>query len=309
MATTAFRTLLKHEYERGNARSIVAITRLMLTDAFVCGASDIHIDPTPDITLVRLRIDGLLATAYSLPKECHLELISHIKILSRLRIDEHLRPQDGRFTFVLPDSATEFDIRVSTLPTQHGECTVLRLLVTPVDDISLTRLGVTDEQEVELRRALTSSHGMVLIVGPTGSGKTTTLYGIIRELSGSERSIISIEDPIEYSLPGARQVQVQHGLTFAAGLRAILRQDPDIIIVGEMRDPETATLAVGAAHTGHLVLSTLHATSAESAFARLEELGVSRRRLQAIDILIIAQRLIRNHDGPGRHGEFTFLHA
>lgn len=311
MASTVFRTLLQHECERTDTRSIIAITRLMLADAFASVASDIHIDPGFQQTLVRLRIDGELSDVYSLPVDCHQELISRLKILARLRIDEHTTPQDGRFTFKAPDSSNEFDVRISILPTQHGESAVLRLLVPPEGKNSLAELGMTERQQDELTDILERTHGIVLIVGPTGSGKTTTLYALIHELLDAHRSIVSIEDPIEYSLPGVRQVQVrpQHGLSFAEGLRAILRQDPDIIVIGEIRDSETANIAMNAARTGHLVLSTLHAIDTEGTFARLEELGVSRSRLESIRPMIISQQLIRIQGAAGRRGKFTFFYV
>lgn len=292
-------------------RSIASITRLIIADAFANKASDIHLDPTPLLTTVRLRIHGNLLSAYSLPAECHPELISRLKILSRLRIDEHICPQDGRFTFRVPDSSTEFDVRVSILPANYGESAVMRLLTPFNEQISLTNLGLTDDYRQAIQIALAQPHGMIVVVGPTGSGKTTTVYAFIRELLETQRLIVSIEDPIEYSIPGVRQIQVQpeHGLSFAEGLRALLRQDPDVIVVGEIRDAETANLAVQAAHTGHLVLSTLHAIGVHEAFARLGELGVAHQRLAAIQITIIGQRLARDADGEGRHGEFTLLHA
>lgn len=311
MAFTVFRTLLQHECERTSGRSIITIARLMLADAFANGASDIHVDPNPQQTHVRLRIDGELAISYFLPLDCHTELVSRLKILSRLRIDEHNSPQDGRFVFKIPDSPEEFDVRVSILPTQHGESVVLRLLVPPGGKDSLAELGLTEQQREQITDVLGLTHGIVLIVGPTGSGKTTTLYALIRELLDAHRSIVSIEDPVEYSLPGVRQVQVrpQHGLSFAEGLRAILRQDPDIIVIGEIRDSETANIAMNAARTGHLVLSTLHAVDAEGTFARLEELEVSRSRLESVRLVIISQQLIRIQGVAGRRGKFTFFNV
>lgn len=311
MAPTAHRTLLRHELSRTDARSIVTIARLMLSDAHASKASDIHIDPAPDATRVRLRIDGELSDSYAIPAAFHNELVSRLKILSRLRIDEHFSPQDGRFTFAVPDTDIRFDVRISILPTQFGESVVLRLLIPPSEGTSFAGLGLQEDQLVDVEQMLHSSHGLVLIVGPTGSGKTTTLYALIRALAQANRSIISIEDPIEYSVPGVRQVQVQpnYGLTFAEGLRAILRQDPDVIVVGEIRDAETASLAVNAAHTGHLVLSTVHAVNADGMFARFKELGIARARFQSIHILVVAQTLVRNPGREGRRGEFTLLYA
>lgn len=311
MASSAFRTLLEHELDRMNARSIISITTLMIADAHAQRASDIHIDPYYSNTQIRLRIDGLLQDSYFIPASCHAELIARLKILSRLRTDEHFVPRDGGFRFALPNDGLSFDIRLSIVPTQYGESAVLRLLVPLENGDSLGKLGMDCEQENIVLEMLRGAQGMVLIVGPTGSGKTTTLYALIQQLIGTHRSIVSIEDPIEYSIHGIRQMQVvpHHGLTFAEGLRAILRQDPDIIVLGEMRDAETANLAVNAAHTGHLVISTLHATNAAGARARLEELGVGARRLDSIRTLVIAQSLVKKIETNGRQAEFELRHA
>lgn len=283
----------------------------MIADAHAQNASDIHIDPSRSKTQVRLRVDGLLQDPYTIPANRHAELVARLKILSRLRTDEHMLPRDGGFRFTLPNDGPSFDIRISIVPTQYGESVVLRLLMPPENADSLANLGMNPEQENATLEMLKGPHGMVLVVGPTGSGKTTTLYALIRHLAPTRRSIVSIEDPIEYSIPGIRQIQVmqQHGLTFAEGLRAVLRQDPDVIVLGEMRDAETANLTVNAAHTGHLVLSTLHATSAASARARLEELGINGHRFDSVRVLVIAQKLVRRSGASGRQAEFELHYA
>lgn len=311
MPPSAFRLLLERELARTDAKSIISISTFMIADAYSCRASDIHIDPDHSGTQVRLRIDGLLQDPYSIPADFHTELIARLKILSRLRTDEHFAPQDGGFRFILPNEESFFDVRLSVIPTRYGESAVLRLLIPPENVGSLAKLGMDHGQENAVVEALENTHGMVLIVGPTGSGKTTTLYALVRRLARSGRSIISIEDPIEYSIPGIRQVQVmpQHGLSFAEGLRALLRQDPDIIVLGEMRDAETANLALNAAHTGHLILSTLHSADGAGARSRLEELGIEKRRLEAIRTLVIAQRLIKVPGKKGRRAEFELHHA
>lgn len=294
MVPGAYRNLLLKEISSLGERSIIAIVNLMILDAEARRASDIHIDPIPGKSLVRLRIDGLLRQAYVLPGACHAELIARLKILSGLRIDEHLSPQDGRLRAETRTTKASFDVRISILPTQHGECAVLRLLTPRKKGETLRDLGFTEEQEVHVLEVLTQRYGMVLTVGPTGCGKTTTLYLLVQHLLRHAPSIVSIEDPIEYSIPGVRQIQVlpRVGLTFAEGLRAILRQDPDVIVVGEIRDTETASLAISAAHTGHLVLSTLHATNARGAQSRLAELNVSPTRLNLVRPFIIAQKLV-----------------
>ena len=272
-------------------------------------ASDIHIDPFPKETVVRFRIDGLLRTICTIPPPLHPEVIARIKILAGLRIDVHQTPQDGRFRLAasaVTDQNDVCDIRVSILPTQHGENAVIRLLArrmgrtgaemgTGMGVGSLADLGFHrgDIQNVEI--ALKKRSGLILITGPTGSGKTTTLYTLITMLQSGTVSIVTLEDPIEYSINGIRQVQVDHkyGMTFATGLRAILRQDPDIMMIGEIRDKETATIAVHSALTGHLVISTLHTNSAMAALPRLRDMGVDPYLISATLSLVVGQRLLR----------------
>ncbi len=266
------------------------IIEIILHEADRAGASDIHVDPGSNEVLVRFRADGLLAVERRVPKALHAGLISRIKILARLRTDLHNMPQDGRLT-------REFgggDIRASIMPTHYGEAAVLRILKDKPDFARLETLGVNVIDVARLEAAMARKQGMVLITGPTGSGKTTTLYSLLRLVS-PERLVVTIEDPVEYVLPSARQVQVDaaHGLTFAAGLRSILRQDPDVIMVGEIRDAETAHIAIHASLTGHLVLSTLHTNDALSVVVRFLDMGVAPYLIAATLETIVAQRLVR----------------
>jgi type II secretory ATPase GspE/PulE/Tfp pilus assembly ATPase PilB-like protein len=257
-------------------------------------SSDLHIDPYEEKLCLRMRIDGGLSEAEVASKQMHAELIARIKVLAGLRTDEHNRPQDGRFRFVT-DNGMPIDIRVSILPTHHGENAVLRLLSAGEEQLTLEELGFTDAQRVILLRTLEHPHGLVLATGPTGSGKTTTLYAFARLLNAPDRSLVTIEDPVEYAIPGVRHVEVNHqsGLTFGSGLRGILRQDPDTLLVGEVRDQETANLAVNAALTGHLVLSTLHTNDALSAIPRLLDFSVEPYLIAETLRAVVAQRLVR----------------
>jgi len=256
-------------------------------------ASDIHIEPEETRTKVRYRIDGILQEKLSLPKTIHEALISRIKILSELKIDEKRIPQDGRFTFRSQNE--EVDLRVSTLPTVFGEKVVMRLLKKTGGIPSMTDLGFGGPQLKELEEAIVRPYGIVLITGPTGSGKTTTLYSILSRLNKPTVNIVTLEDPVEYQIAGINQVQIniQAGLTFATGLRAFLRQDPNIILVGEVRDKETTQLAVQAALTGHLVFSTLHTNNAATAIPRLIDLGAEPFLIASVLTAILAQRISR----------------
>lgn len=254
------------------------------------GASDLHLDPMETYILVRMRIDGSLQTLSPLSKRIHDELISRIKVLSGLRTDQHLVPQDGRFHYVNKDGG-RIDIRLSIAPTYYGENVVLRFLNPSRYDLKSLHLSETHEKQ--LRDFLLQSHGMLLISGPTGSGKTTTLYSLLRLLEDQPLSLVTIEDPIEYSIEGAVQMETRKGFTFADGLRCVLRQDPDVIMVGEIRDEETAGLATNAALTGHLVLSTVHANDAVSVLLRLLDLKVEPFLIASTVSLVIAQRLVR----------------
>ncbi|MBI5123740.1 type II/IV secretion system protein [Candidatus Roizmanbacteria bacterium] len=256
-------------------------------------ASDIHIEPEENRTKVRYRIDGILQEKLSLPKTIHEALISRIKILSELKIDEKRIPQDGRFTFRSQNE--EVDLRVSTLPTVFGEKVVMRLLKKTGGIPSLTELGFGGPQLKELEEAIAKPYGIILITGPTGSGKTTTLYSILSRLNKPTVNIVTVEDPVEYQIAGINQVQinVQAGLTFATGLRAFLRQDPNIILVGEVRDKETTQLAIQAALTGHLVFSTLHTNNAATAIPRLIDLGAESFLIASVLTAVLGQRIAR----------------
>jgi type II secretory ATPase GspE/PulE/Tfp pilus assembly ATPase PilB-like protein len=290
---TEHRARIEKEIRKGAKRSIILLLEEIIDDARARNASDIHIDIERDHLSVRLRIDGLLESPYQLPFDCHSELISRLKIVAGLRTDERFKPHDGRFTLHLGESLIE--VRLSIIPTYHGENAVLRLLSTDSHTQTLAELGLDMAQEKIIRLALARSHGLLLITGPTGSGKTTTLYSLLETLRNTPRSLVTIEDPVEYALEGVTQIQVHHqfGITFAQGLRALLRQDPDVIMVGEIRDSETATLAVQAAMTGHLVLSTLHTNNAHAAIPRLIDMGIEPYLIASTVHLIIAQRLVR----------------
>lgn len=256
------------------------------------GASDIHLDPDREHFVVRVRVDGRLEVLHKLERTIYLPLLARIKILASLRTDEHHAAQDGRFRVNIGDG---IDVRVSIAPTYYGENAVLRLLGPQGTKHTLHSLGCRSSHELLLTRTLERSHGMVLATGPTGSGKTTLLYTLLGMLDAKTRSIVSLEDPVEYSLTDITQIPVHEGrsLSFASGLRTVLRQDPDVIMVGEIRDAETARLASAAALTGHLVLTTLHTNDAASAVLRLRDLGVEPYLIAATARLVVAQRLVR----------------
>lgn len=287
-------TKVKKELLQGTAISIIGLVNGLIEEAQTLQASDIHIDPSEKEVKVRMRIDGVLQDAYVIPKDIQSEVISRIKVLAGLRTDEHQTPQDGRFRVVLDESGP-IDIRVSIAPSYYGENAVLRLLTERAEKFTLERLGFSKENRDKVEHAAKNPYGMVLVTGPTGSGKTTTLYTILKQLNTKEVSIITIEDPIEYALEGINQMQVnaRTGLTFANGLRSILRQDPDIIMIGEIRDPDTAGLAVNTALTGHLVLSTLHTNDAATTLPRFLDLGMEPYLITATVNIVIGQRLVR----------------
>lgn len=276
---------------------VAEIVRYILEFAIKTRASDIHIEPQDVSTRVRYRIDGILQEKLTIPKALHEALISRIKILSGMKIDEKRIPQDGRFNFKA--SGEDIDLRVSSMPTSGGEKVVMRLLkktggVPELSDLGLRGTALKNLQEQTLR-----PHGIILICGPTGSGKTTTLYSMISKLNTAKANIMTLEDPVEYKLAGVNQVQINPtaGLTFAAGLRAFLRQDPNIILVGEIRDHETMDLAVQASLTGHLVFSTLHTNNAAGAIPRLLDMGAEPYLLASSLSAIVAQRVVRTiHD-------------
>ncbi len=281
------------ELAKGPSTSVIKIVECMVSSAYRTRASDIHLDPESGTLKVRFRIDGSLRDIETIPVHLRDEVISRLKILSGLRTDEHQAAQDGRFR--IDADGTHIDVRVSIVPTYYGENAVMRLLAEQADDYSLEVLGFTPWNQEKLTRAIQKTHGMILLTGPTGSGKTTTLYTLIKMLNTKERSIITIEDPVEYSINGINQIQVNSrtGLTFAQGLRSILRQDPNIIMVGEVRDSETAGLAVNAALTGHLVLSTLHTNDAPTALPRLLDMKVEPFLISSTVNLVVSQRLVR----------------
>jgi type IV pilus assembly protein PilB len=273
---------------------VVKMGNMVLTQAIVEGASDVHFNPEEDQLRVRFRVDGVLRDSFHLPKNLQDALISRIKILSSLDIAEHRIPQDGQMRLRVKDGRN-IDIRVSTLPSAFGENVVLRILDKSAALLNLENLGFEEDVLDLVNNLLSSAYGIILVTGPTGSGKTTTLYAALNRLSSVEKNVITLEDPIEYRLPLIRQSQVNHkaGMTFAKGLRAILRQDPDIVMLGEIRDTETATIAVQAALTGHLVLSTLHTNDASGAITRLEEMGIEPFLISTAVLGVQAQRLVR----------------
>ncbi len=272
---------------------VANIINQLLEYAMKTRASDIHIEPQEDRTRVRYRIDGILQEKILLPRGVHDALVSRIKILSVLKIDEKRLPQDGRFTFVY--DTHEVDLRVSIIPTVFGEKVVLRLLPKSQAAPTLLELGLRGSSLKSLETQLLRSHGIILLCGPTGSGKTTTLYSILSKVSTTKVNVVTIEDPVEYQIPGVNQVQVntQVGLIFASALRSFLRQDPNIIMVGEVRDTETAELAIQAALTGHQVFSTLHTNSASGAAPRLLDMGVEPFLLASALNAALGQRVVR----------------
>lgn len=274
--------------------SVVTLLSALLEEGAALRASDIHIDPVLSEIRVRLRVDGIIRDQRELPKAIHAELIARIKILASLRTDEHQAPQDGRFRFVR-ENGESFDIRVSVMATYHGENAVLRLLAESGKANDLISLGFSTEDVSLLINACAKRSGLILATGPTGSGKTTTLYSLIASMDATHTSIVTIEDPIEYAMPGVRQIAVKEraGLSFGTGLRSLLRQDPDAIMVGEIRDAETAGLAVNAALTGHLVLSTLHTTDGATVIPRLLDMKAEPYLVASTLSLIVAQRLVR----------------
>ena len=271
----------------------VRLVNMVLADAVRANASDIHVEPQRDSLRIRYRVDGILRDVMSAPRSAMASVISRLKIVSGLDIAERRLPQDGR-TRITVDSM-RIDARVSTMPAIHGEKVVIRLLTRSEAVPELGAIGLDHEQFAALRHAFDTSQGLILITGPTGSGKTNTLYSALSEIHTPERNIVTLEDPVEVQLPGITQVQVNErtGLTFSRGLRAVLRQDPDVVLVGEIRDTETAELAVRASLTGHLVLTTLHTNSAVAAVTRLIDMGVEPFMASSSLAAVVAQRLVR----------------
>jgi type II secretory ATPase GspE/PulE/Tfp pilus assembly ATPase PilB-like protein len=265
------------------------------TSALRSRASDIHIEAGTQETLIRIRVDGLLQIHSRLPIALHERLITRIKILSRLDIAEKRVPQDGRLCIGHDFSSPDIDCRVSVLPTLHGEKAVVRILLSQAKELTLDQTGLLPEQLVIFQDAIKQTNGLLLVTGPTGSGKTRTLYSCLNELNQTHRNLCSIEDPIEIRLPGVNQVAYhpRAGLDFTLIIKALLRQDPDVIMIGEIRDSETAKLAIQAAQTGHLVLSTLHTRNARAATSRLQSLGVDQEAIRSCLRSVSSQRLIR----------------
>ena len=281
------------EAQQSDDSAVAKMVNQLIGQAVGLGASDIHFDPQETEMLIRLRVDGILRTERSLPIKMNNILVSRIKIMSRLNIAEKRLPQDGRFKMDL--ELKTIDIRVSILPTVYGEKVVMRLLDTHSVSLGIHQLGFSEDNEINFRKAIQHAYGLILVTGPTGSGKSTTLYTALQELNSDTVNIITVEDPVEYQIKGINQVQVRSniGMTFAAGLRSILRQDPDIIMVGEVRDSETAEIALRSAMTGHLVLSTLHTNDAVSAISRLIDMGVEPFLVASSLVGVLAQRLVR----------------
>ncbi|MFT7636489.1 MAG: type II secretory ATPase GspE/PulE/Tfp pilus assembly ATPase PilB-like protein [Candidatus Omnitrophota bacterium] len=257
------------------------------------GASDIHIQPEDESLNIRYRVDGVLVEVASCPKNFQAAILSRIKVMAELNIAEHRIPQDGRFEF--DRNGTSADIRIATLPTIHGENIVMRVLNSTSSLPTQQQLGFSEELLNQMQKVQRAAHGIILVTGPTGSGKTTTLYTCLAQIDTKQNNIMTVEDPVEYRLPGIRQIQINTKvkLTFANSLRSILRQDPDVILIGEIRDSETAGIAVQAAMTGHLVFSTLHTNDAPSSIMRLIDMNVEPFLVASSVIAVLAQRLVR----------------
>jgi type IV pilus assembly protein PilB len=283
----------KNVEKTGEDMPIIQLVDAIFKQAVAKKASDIHLEPYDDHTKVRFRIDGVLHPVMTIPKEFEAALSARIKVMANLDITETRQPQDGRVVTEVVNRPV--DLRISTLPLMHGEKTVIRILDKEATEFNLGKLGFGAAHQEMFKNVLERPNGIILVTGPTGSGKSTTLYTALTILNAPDTNIVTLEDPVEYQLPGINQVQVNTkvGLTFARGLRSILRQDPDIIMVGEIRDEETAEIAIQSALTGHLVLSTLHTNDAPSAITRMVNMGVEPFLISASVLLIIAQRLIR----------------
>jgi type IV pilus assembly protein PilB len=296
----AFEELILSDIKEAGKKSretdppIIRIVDTLLSYAYQNRASDIHLEPREQDMLVRFRIDGVLHDIVKLPPELHPQIISRIKVLAKLRIDEHQTPQDGKVSFPIEGSEA-LDVRVSIIPTTEGEKVVLRLLSERSRQFSLTNLGFSSQGLALVKTAYEKPYGMILVTGPTGCGKTTTLYSILKLLNRRHVNIVTIEDPVEYDMEGVNQIQVnpEAKLTFATGLRSILRQDPNVILVGEIRDNETADIAINLAMTGHLVLSTLHTNNAATAIPRLIDMDIEPFLIASTTNVIVAQRLVR----------------
>lgn len=272
---------------------VIRLVNHMISQAVKAGASDIHIEPFQDVLKVRYRIDGILYEMLTPPKGVQASLISRIKVMAKMNIAEKRVPQDGRAQVRIGDQ--EIDIRISTVPTSHGERLVMRLLNKSGYFLEFSQFGLSDDNYKIIHKIIRQNNGIVLVTGPTGSGKTTTLYAALSEINSPDKNIITIEDPVEYNLKGIGQIQVnaKTGVTFAKGLRSIVRQDPDIVLIGEIRDLETAEIAIQSALTGHLVFSTLHTNDSAGAVTRLVDLGVEPYLISSSVNSVVAQRLVR----------------
>jgi type IV pilus assembly protein PilB len=279
--------------EAGASAPAIHLVHSLISRAIELGASDLHFEPQAQALVVRARVDGVLRELSTVRRSLQRSVISRLKIMGELNIAERRMPQDGRVTIHLGGEA--MDLRIAVLPTRYGEHVTLRLQRRSGNRLELAELGISADAENVLRRAFSQPHGAIVTCGPTGSGKTTTLYAALRLLNNEGRSLMTIEDPIEYQLAGVNQIQVapKAGLTFARGLRTILRSDPDVLLVGEIRDEETARIAIQAAMTGHLVLTTVHANTAASAVTRLRDMGAEPGLLEAALVCIVSQRLVR----------------
>jgi general secretion pathway protein E len=279
--------------ERGDQNPVIRAVNTLLVEAIQQGASDIHFEPTETGLTIRYRIDGVLQMRHVPPREYQMQILTRIKVMAKMDIAEHRLPQDGRIK--LRHGGREIDFRVSTLPIVYGERVVLRILDKGNVVLGLDRIGMEGSVLKALRKLIHMPEGIVLVTGPTGSGKTTTLYSALTEINASEMNIMTIEDPVEYKLSGISQMNVNRRieLDFAKGLRHILRQDPDVIMIGEIRDKETAEIAIQSSLTGHLVLSTLHTNDAPSALTRLADMGIEPYLLASSILGVIAQRLVR----------------
>jgi len=284
---------VQNELEASERAPVVKLVNSIIQQGIRNGASDVHIEPGEENVKIRYRIDGVLRENMKYPKQLHNAVVARIKIISNMDITIKRLPQDGRKKFEF--DGRDVDLRISTLPTVHGEKIAIRILDRDKYYMKLENLGFSPESLLEYRKIINYPYGMILVSGPTGSGKTTTLYSTLQDLDITGKNIVTIEDPVEYILEGINQVQVQPkiGLTFAEGLRSILRQDPNIIMVGEIRDSETADIAIRAALTGHLVLSTIHTNDSASAITRLIEMGVEPFLIASSVVGVVAQRLVR----------------